>query len=175
MLLFLVAAALAAPVPRAALLDEAPALVAVARAERHSEPARGVVEYVAGLAAFTLVNAGGSALLSQAHVTVSQGGAVAVDGSQAALVGAGACFLLSPLAAALTSWMIGKGSDEWDPSLGWTTLGAYGSSLVAIGAGLGLAAANVDRGTAIAANTGLYLAVPLGTVLLENATKSPHP
>ena len=54
-------------------------------------------------------------------------------------------------------------------------MGAYGTSLVAIGAGLGLAAANLDRGAAIAANTGLYLAVPLGAVLVENATKSPHP
>ena len=175
MLVVLFAAALAVPVPRAALLDETPASFAVARAERRSEPLRGVVEYVAGLAAFTLVNAGGAALLSQAHVTVSHGGAVAFDGSQAALVGAGACFVLSPLAAALTSWMIGKGSDQWDPSLGWTTLGAYGTSLLAIGGGLGLAAANVDRGAAIAANTGFYLAVPLGAVLLENATKSPLP
>ena len=90
-------------------------------------------------------------------------------------MGAGACFVLSPLAAALTSWLIGKGSDEWDPSLGWATLGAYGTSLAAVGAGLGLAAMNVDRGAAVAANTALYLAVPLGTVLVQNATKSPRP
>lgn len=173
MLAFLLAAALT--VPRAALLDDAPASLTMARAGRRSEPVRGVVEYVAGLAAFTLVNAGGSALLSQAHVTVARGGAVTVDGSQAALVGAGACFLFSPLAAAVTSWLIGKGSDQWEPSLGWTSLGAYGTSLLAVGGGLGLAAANVDRGAAIAANTGFYLAVPLGAVLLENATKSPLP
>ena len=175
MLVLLFAAALAAPVPRAALFDETPASTTVARADRRSEPVRVVVEYVAGLAAFTLVNAGGAALLSQAHVTVAHGGSVTVDGSQAALWGAGACFLFSPLAAAVTSWLIGKGSDDWDPSLGWTSVGAYGTSLVAIGAGLGLAAANLDRGAAIGANTGLYLAVPLGAVLLENATKSPHP
>ena len=41
-----------------------------------------------------------------------------------------------------------------------------------MGAGLGLAAADLDRGAAIAADTALYLAVPLGTVLLQNATKS---
>ena len=75
----------------------------------------------------------------------------------------------------MPSWLIGKGSDSWDPSLGWTSLGAYGSSLLAVGAGVGLAAANVDRGTATGANAALYLAVPLATVLLENATKSPLP
>ena len=175
MFALLFAAHLAAPVPRAALMDEAPAAVTVARAERRSEPVRGVVEYVASLAAFTLVNAGGSALLSNAHVTVSKGGNVAFDGSQASLAGAGVCFALSPLAAALTSWLVGKGSDSWDPSLGYASLGAYGTSLLAVGAGLGLAAANVDRGAAVAANTALYLAVPLGTVLLQNATKSPLP
>ena len=171
----LAAALLAAPAPRAALLDDRPTQITVARADRQSEPGRSVVEYVAGLAAFTLVNGAGSALLSQGHVTVAHGGAWSVDGSQPALIGAGACFVLSPLAAALTSWMIGKGSDAWDPSLGWTTAGAYGSSLLAVGAGLGMAAANVDRGTAIAANTALYLAVPLATVLIENATKSERP
>ena len=71
--------------------------------------------------------------------------------------------------------IIGNGSDAWDPSLGWASLGAYGTSLVAVGAGLGLAAANVDRGAATAANAALYLAVPLGTVLLQNVTKSPRP
>src|SRR5438128_8372974 len=171
----LAAILLAVPVPRAALLDEQPAAATVARAERRSEPLRGVAEYVAGLAAFTLVNAAGSALLSNAHVTVARGGHVSFDGSEASLAGAGACFALSPLALALTTWLIGKGSDSWDPSLGWTSLGAYGSSLLAVGAGVGLAAANVDRGTATGANAALYLAVPLATVLLENATKSPVP
>lgn len=171
----LLAAALGAPVPRAALMDERPAQITVARAERRSEPVRGVVEYVAGLAAFTLANAAGSALLSEGHVTVARGGAVSVDGSKPALAGAGACFLLSPLVAAMTSWMIGNGSDAWEPSLGLTTGAAYASSAVAVGAGLGLAALNVDRGAAVAANTALYLAVPLATVLIENATKSPRP
>ena len=164
---------LAAPVPRAALLDQAPDAAIVARAERPSEPLRGVAEYVGALAAFTVLNAGGSALLSDARVTVAKG-SVSVDGTSS-LVGAGACFALSPLAAALTSYFIGKGSDSWDPSLGWATLGAYGTSLLAVGAGVGMAAANDDRGTAIAANAALYLAVPLGAVMLQNATKSPRP
>lgn len=171
----LLALALAAPVPRAALLDEAPSPVMVARAERPSEPWRGVAEYAGALAAFTLFNAGGSALLSNAHLTVAPGGSVSLDGAQGSLAAAGALFVLSPLAGALASWLIGKGSDSWDPSLGWATLGGYGTSLLAVGAGFGLAAANVDRGTAVAANTALYLAVPLGTVLLQNATKSPRP
>jgi hypothetical protein len=169
------AAAALPPVPREALYTEAPTQTIVARAQPPGEPVRGVVEYVAALAAFTLVNAGGSMLLSDARITVAQGGSVSLNGSEPSLAGAGACFLLSPLAAAVTSWMIGKGSDDWSPSLGWATLGAYGTSAVALGAGLGLAAMNVDRGTAIAANTALYLAVPLGTVLLQNATKTPRP
>jgi len=171
--LFAAAAALP-PAPREALLDDAPTQIAVARAQPHGEPLRGVAEYVASLAVFTLVNAGGSALLSDSRVTVSKGGGVSFNGSEASLAGAGACFVLSPLAAAVTSWLVGKGSDSWDPSLGWATLGAYGTSLVAVGAGLGLAAMNVDRGAAVAANTALYLAVPLGTVLVQNATKTPR-
>ena len=176
MLAVLIAAASALPpAPREALLDDAPTQVTVARAQPRGEPLRGVAEYAAALAAFTLVNAGGSALLSDSRVTVAKGGSVSFNGSQPSLVCAGACFVLTPLAAALTSWLIGKGSDEWDPSLGWATLGAYGTSLAAVGAGLGLAAMNVDRGAAVAANTALYLAVPLGTVLVQNATKSPRP
>ena len=176
LLAVLVAAATALPpAPREALLYDAPAQATVARAQPRGEPVRSVAEYVASLAAFTLVNAAGSALLSDARVTVAKGGAVSLNGSEAALAGAGACFVLSPLVAAVTSWMIGRGSDDWDPSLGWASLGAYGTSLVAVGAGLGLAAMDVDRGAAIAANTALYLAVPLGTVLLQNATKSPRP
>ncbi|MCA1826385.1 MAG: hypothetical protein ABR567_03325 [Myxococcales bacterium] len=171
--LFVAAAALP-PAPREALLDDAPTQVAIARARPQGEPLRGVAEYFASLAAFTLVNAGGSAMLSNGHVTVSKGGNVSLDGSQASLAAAGTCFVLSPLAAALTSWLVGKGSDSWDPSLGWTTLGAYGTSLAAVGAGLGLAAMNVDRGAAVAANTAFYLAIPLGTVLVQNATKSPN-
>ena len=175
MVAFLLAALLAPPAPRAAIFNEAPAQVTVARAERRSEPLRGVAEYAGALAAFTLFNAGGSALLSQARVSVHKGGGVSLGGSEPALAGAAVCFALSPLAAALTSWIIGNGSDAWDPSLGWASLGAYGTSLVAVGAGLGLAAANVDRGAATAANAALYLAVPLGTVLLQNVTKSPRP
>jgi hypothetical protein len=178
MLALLLSAALAAPLPaapRQALLDEAPSSVTVARGQPRGEPLRGVAEYFASLAAFTLVNAGGSALLSNSRVSVSKGGQASLNGSEGALIGAGACFVLSPLAAALTSWMVGRGSDSWDPSLGWASLGAYGTSLAAVGAGLGLAAANVGRDTALAANTALYLAVPLGTVLLQNATKSPRP
>jgi hypothetical protein len=171
----LLALLVAVPVPRAALLDEAPASVTVARAERRSEPLRGVAEYVGALAAFTLLNAAGSALLSDSRITVAKGGGVSFNGSEASLAGAGVCFVLSPLAGALTSWIIGNGSDDWSPSLGWATVGAYGSSLVAVGAGVGLAAANVDRGAAVAANAALYLAVPLATVLLQNATKSPQP
>jgi hypothetical protein len=169
------AAAALPPAPREALLDDAPTQAVIARAERRSEPLRGVAEYVGALAAFTLMNAAGSLLLSDSRVTVARGGNVSLNGSEAQLAGAGACIALSPLAAALTSWLIGKGSDDWDPSLGWATLGAYGSSLVAVGAGVGFASMNVDRGTAVAANAALYLAVPLGTVLLQNATKSPRP
>ena len=164
----------AATLPREALFDDAPTQTIVARGERSSEPVRGVAEYIASLATFTAANAAGSALLSDARVTVSKGGQVSLNGSQAALIGAGACFVLSPLVAAVTSWAIGKGSDDWSPSLGWASLGAYGTSALALGAGYGLAAANVDRGTAVAANAALYLAVPLGTVLLQNMTKSPR-
>jgi len=163
---------LAVPVPRAALLDQPVDVQVVARAQPRSEPLRGVAEYFASLAAFTLVNAGGSALLSGARVNVSQSRQVSLGNSGPSLAAGGVCFALSPLALAVTSYFIGKGSDSWDPSLGWTTLGAYGSSLIAVGAGLGLAAADLDRGAAIAADTALYLAVPLGTVLLQNATKS---
>src|SRR5436190_6609199 len=159
--MFAVLFMLAAQVPRAALLDDAPAAATVARAERKSEPLRGVAEYFTGLAVFTAANAAGSALLSDSRVTVARGGHVSLNGSEASLAGAGAAFVLSPLALALTTWLIGKGSDTWEPSLGWTSLGAYGSSLLAVGAGVGLAAANVDRGAAIGANTALYLAVPL--------------
>lgn len=174
LLLAVLAASALPPAPREALLDDAPTQAVMARAQPRSEPLRGVAEYVGSLAAFTLLNAGGSAMLSNASVTVHRGGGVSLNGSEGSLAAAGACFLLSPLAAALTSYFIGKGSDDWDPSLGWATAGAYGGSLVAVGAGLGLAAADVDRGTATVANAALYLAVPLATVLVQNATKSPR-
>ena len=102
------------------------------------------------------------------------GGQTSVD-SPGSLAAAGTCFALSPLASALASWFIGKGSDAYDPSLGGAVLGAYGTSAVAIGTGLGLAAANLDRGAAQAANVLLYLAVPAGTVLLQNALKTERP
>src|SRR2546423_15707394 len=78
---------LAVPAPRAALLDERPAVATVARAERKSEPLRGVAEYFAGLAAFTLVNAAGSALLSELRVTIARGGHVSFHRAEASLAG----------------------------------------------------------------------------------------
>ncbi|HUJ29377.1 MAG TPA: hypothetical protein VLW85_25330 [Myxococcales bacterium] len=168
----LAALLLATAVPPAAIADLPPDVALVARGERASEPVRGVVEYLGALAAFTLANVGGSALLSDARVRVGHGTWSVDNGG--AVAGAGACFVLSPLAAALTSYFIGKGSDAYDPSLGWSTLGAYGTSAVALVAGLGLAAVNVDRSAAVAADTVLYLAVPLGSVLLQNATKEPR-
>lgn len=170
----LLLALLSAGAPPAALFQSTPDTVTVARAEPPHEYARAAAEYGASLAAFTGVNAIGSALLSQGHVTVG-GGHASYDGSTAALGGAIGCFVLSPFVAALTSWIVGNGSDWYDPHLGWATLGAYGTSLLAVGAGYGLATADVSRDTAVAANTALYLAVPLGTVLLQNATKTPHP
>src|ERR1041384_681160 len=124
------------------------------------------------MAAFTLVNAGGSAALSRPRGHGAKG-RWSVENAPA-VAGAGACFVLSPLVAAMTSYFIGNGSDEWRPSAGWATLGAYGTSAVALAAGLGLASMNVDRSTAMAANTLLYLSVPLGTVLVQNATKAPR-
>jgi len=170
----ILACALAVPVPRAALLDSRADAEVVARASPRSEPLRGAVEYLGALAAFTALNAGGSALLSGGRFHVAQGGDTTVN-SAGSLAGAGVFFALSPLAAALTSYLIGKGSDTWDPSLGGALLGAYGTSALALGAGMGLAAANLDRTAAQAANTVLYLAVPLGTVLLQNAAASPRP
>jgi hypothetical protein len=166
--------ALAAVVPPGALLDQPGDAATMARAERHSELPRSVAEYAVSLAALTGTLALAFPLLSQGHVTVSHGN-VTVDGSHAALAGAGAFIAVSPFVSALGSWLVGKGSSEWDPSLGWATLGAYGSSLLAVAGGMGLAAANVDRSTAVVVDTALYLAVPLGTVLLQNATRQPRP
>ncbi|HET7787223.1 MAG TPA: hypothetical protein VFL36_14725 [Myxococcales bacterium] len=174
MLALLLACRLAAAVPPAALLDSRPDAVVVARAQPPGEPLRMAGEYLGALAAFTALNAGGSAFLSGARVHVAQGGQTTVN-SPGSLGAAGACFALSPLASALASWLIGKGSDAWDPSLGGAVLGAYGTSAVAVGAGFGLAAANLDRGAAQVANTLLYLAVPAGTVLVQNALKTQRP
>jgi hypothetical protein len=164
---------LAVPVPPGALLDQAPQAAIVARGRPPSEPVRGMAEYLGALTAFTLVNAAGSALLSDARVTVGHH-SWSVDNTPA-VAGAGACFALSPLAAALASYFIGRTSDSWSPSLGWAAVGAYGTALVAVAGGVGLASVNVDRSTAMAANTALYLAIPLGTVLVQNATKLPMP
>lgn len=175
MLALFLAAALAVPVPRGALLDEAPAAAVVARGERSSEPLRGVAEYFGALAAFSALNAGAVALaVNESHFTIDNS-RVSVDASPAAVVAVASCIVLSPLAAALTSWLIGKGSDQWDPSLGWAAAGAYGSTVLAAGAGAGLVYAGADQTTGIIAGTALYLAIPLGTVLLQNATKSPLP
>lgn len=170
----LLLALLAAGAPPAALYQSTADAVTVARAEPPHEYGRDAVEYGASLAAFTGVNAIGSALLSQGHFTVG-GGHASYDGSAAALGSAIGCFVLSPFVAALTSWIIGNGSDSYDPHLGWATLGAYGTSALALGAGYGLASADVSRDTAVAASTALYLAVPLGGVLLQNLTKTPNP
>ena len=48
----LLLALLAAPVPREALLDQPAESATVARAQPRGEPVRGVVEYLASLAAF---------------------------------------------------------------------------------------------------------------------------
>jgi hypothetical protein len=174
MLALLLACGLATAVPPAALLDSRPDTVVVARARPAAEPWRMAGEYLGALAAFTALNAAGSAFLSGASVQVAQGGRTSVH-SAASLAAGGTCIALSPLASALASWLIGKGSDAWDPSLGGAVLGAYGTSAVAVGAGLGLAAANLDRGAAKVANALLYLAVPAGTVLAQDAFKTERP
>jgi|GEM_PF-1939576 len=165
--------ALAASVPASALVDTPEASATVARAEPRGEPLRIAAEVGVSLAAFTALNLAGALLLSSSHVTVRRS-SVSLDGSGPQLAFAAACFALSPLAAALGSSLVGRGSDAWEPQLRWAALGAYGASALAVGAGLGLSAANVDRGTAQVVNTALYLAVPLTTVLLQNVTKVPR-
>jgi len=173
MLVPLLACALATAVPPAALLDSRPDAVVVARARPAAEPWRMAGEYLGALAAFTALNAAGSAFLSGASVQVAQGRTTVH--SAGSLAAGGTSIALSPLASALASWLIGKGSEAWDPSLGGAVLGAYGTSAVAVGAGLGLAAANLDRGAAKVANALLYLAVPAGTVLAQDAFKTERP
>ena len=134
------------------------------------EPLRAGVEYAAALAAFSAVNAGGVALLSSSPIHVSRTGNV--DAPVGSLVAAGTCLAISPFVAALGSYLVGRGSDRWDPSLGWASVGAYGTALVAVGAGLGMAAADVDRTAAGVVDGVLYFAVPLGAVLLQNATRT---
>jgi hypothetical protein len=173
MLVPLLAGALATAVPPSALLDSRPDAVVVARARPAGEPWRMAGEYLGALAAFTALNAAGSAFLSGASVQVA-GGRTTVHSAGSIAAGA-TCIALSPLASALASWLIGNGSDAWDPSLGGAVLGAYGTSAVAVGAGLGLAAVNLDRGAAKVANALLYLAVPAGTVLAQGAFKTERP
>jgi hypothetical protein len=170
----LLACTLAAAVPPAALADSRADAAIVARGTPPGEPLRVAGEYLGALAAFTAVNAGGAAFLSGARFHHPQGGPTSVD-SPGLLAAGAACFVLSPLASALASWLIGKGSDAWEPSLGGAVLGAYGTSAVAVGAGLGLAAANLDRDAAKLANALLYLAVPAGTVLAQNALRTERP
>jgi hypothetical protein len=167
-------AVLAVPVPRAALLTDAADAAIVARATPAGEPIRGLAGYGAALAAMTAVNLVGVAILSSSGaIQVDRSHSVSLGGAGGALAGAGICFALSPLASAVASWAAGKTSDTWDSPLGWATAGAYGSAALAVGTGLGLGAAGVNRGFGIAANTLLYLAVPLGTVLVQNAEKRP--
>src|SRR5207245_1508893 len=93
-----------------------------------------------------------------------------VDVPVGSLVAAGLCFAISPFAAALGSYLVGKGSDRWDPSLGWASAGAYGTALVAAGAGLGMGAADVDRTAARVMDGVLYFAVPRSSC--SRATRS---
>jgi hypothetical protein len=172
-MLALLVAVLAVPVPRAALLTEAADVAIVARGEPRGEPIRALAEYGTALAAMTLVNAVGVAFLGSGTINVNQGGSVSLGGAGGALASAGICFALSPLAAALGSWAVGKTSDSWSSPLGAATAGAYGTAALAVAAGFGMGAAGVNRNVGIAANTLLYLAVPLGAVLLQNAEKTP--
>lgn len=180
LLAFPLAARAAAPAPvealRAApvqaLIDTPAQSITVSRAQPGGEPGRALAGYGVSLGAFSALNLAGVLLLSSSRIAVSKG-SVSLQGSGPALGAAAGCFLLSPLAAALGSYLVGKGSDDWQPGLGAAALGAYGTSALAVGAGLGLSAAGVDRGAAVAANTALYFAVPLGTVLLQNVLKAP--
>jgi hypothetical protein len=172
-MLTLLLALVAVPVPRAALLTDQTDAAIVARAQPHGEPLRGLAEYGAALASYTLVNAAGVGFLGAGTVDVSQTGSVSLGGAAGGLAGAAICFALAPLASAIGSWAVGKTSDTWSPSLGWATAGAYGSEAIAIGTGLGLGALRVNRSVGIAANTLLYLGVPLGTVLVQNAMARP--
>ena len=132
-----------------------------------------MAEYAVALAAFTAVNLAGVVLANQATVRVARGN-VSVEGSKEALVAGAAAFALSPFAGALGSYLVGRGSDHWRPKLGWATLGGYGVATLALAGGYGIATTDVNRDTARALNGALYLAVPLGSVLLQNATKSPR-
>src|SRR4051794_16239099 len=120
-MLAIAVALLAVPVPRAALFTERAEAAVVARGQPKGEPLRGLLEYGAALAAFTVVNAAGAAIASSGTIDVSQSGHVSVSGATGPLAGAAICFALSPLASALGSWAVGKTSDAWDPSLGWAT------------------------------------------------------
>jgi hypothetical protein len=173
-MLALLAALLAAPVPSPALYSDAVDRTLIARAEPRSERWRGVGEYFSALAAFTAVNAGGVAFLSRGQVDVAQSGQVSMGGATGALTGATICFALSPLASALGSWAVGKTSDIWNEPFGAALAGAYGTAALAVGAGMGLGALGINRSAGMVVNSALYLAVPLGTVLTQNAFRTPR-
>jgi hypothetical protein len=156
----------------AVLPDESFAVSAASRPA--GEPTRAVFEYLVSTIVFSGMNAAGAALLSHSSLHVSNTGGVSLAGNRNSLIAAGSLFVLSPFGAALSSYLVGRGSDTWKPGLLSPTLGAYGMSAVAVAAGLGIATTNVDRNTAIALNGALYLSVPLAAVLLQNATKDPR-
>jgi hypothetical protein len=172
-MLALLAALLAAPAPPSALSSDPVDRAVVARGEARSEKWRGVAEYFSALAAFTAVNAGGVAFVSSGAVQVSQSGQVSMSGATGALTGASLCFALAPLASAIGSWAVGKTSDTWNEPFGAAVLGAYGSAALAVGTGVGLGALGINRSAGIAVNSALYLTVPLGTVLAQNAFRTP--
>lgn len=161
-----------APLRALAVLPDEGLAVAAATHPR-AEPSRAVVEYLVSTAVFSAMNTAGALLLDKSSVHVASGGGVSLSGSKTPLIVAGSLFALSPFGAALSSYLVGRGSDDWRPGLLSPTLGAYGMSAVAVAAGLGIASTNVDRNTAIALNGALYLSVPLAAVLLQNAMKDP--
>jgi hypothetical protein len=162
-----------APLRSVAVLPDESLAVAVASGPAR-EPTRAVVEFLVSTVVFSAMNAAGAALLDRGSVHVSSTGGVSLAGSRSSVIAAGSLFVLSPFGAALSSFLVGRGSDSWKPGLLSPTLGAYGMSAVAIATGLGIAKTNVDRNTAIALNGALFLSVPLAAVLLQNATKDPR-
>jgi hypothetical protein len=163
----------AAPLRALAVLPDESFAVTAARSPA-GEPTRAVAEYLVSTLVFSGMNAAGGALLSHGSLHVSNTGAVSLAGNRNSVIAAGSLFVLSPFGAALSSYLVGRGSDTWKPGLLSPTLGAYGMSAVAVAAGLGIATTNVDRNTAIALNGALFLSVPLAAVLLQNATKDPR-
>jgi hypothetical protein len=132
---------------------------------------RALAEFAVSTLVFTAMNAGGVALFERSTFHVRAGGGVDVGNSQNTLIAAGSLFVLAPFAAALSSYLVGRGSDRYRPGLLSPTLGAYGMSTLAVGAGVGLAFSSVDRDTVRVLNGALFLSVPLAAVLLQNALK----